>query len=147
MNPEEIRNMPIGKEIDELIQICVFGKPVQAFCNETPCPYCGRKMRFCGQRSWCGECRKWRYSSVKNYSADITFAWEVVEKIKSWGEGWCPQIYWDDNDGLEPGDWVVEFNKYWKLKNDYRHCEAIADTAPLAICRAALVAVNERTDE
>jgi hypothetical protein len=84
---------------------------------------------------------------LPHYSTDMSDAWDVVEKIKSWGEGWCPQIYWDDNDGLEPGDWVAEFNKYWKVENDYRHTEAVADTAPLAICQAALLAVIERTEE
>ena len=111
---DEIHNMPIGLEIDSLVQSFVMsGMPPVG------------------------------YDIIRDYipkfSEDISAAWEVVEKIKDWGEGWCPQIYWDDNDGLEPGEWVAEFNKYWKAENDYRHFEAVADTAPLAICRAALL--------
>ena len=78
-----------------------------------------------------------------NYSSYISDAWEVAERMRELDQYICPQIYWDDNDGLEPGYWVAEFNRYAKKTSDYRHYEAVAETAPLAICRAALLMVNE----
>ena len=76
---------------------------------------------------------------VPVYSTSIAAAWEVVEKF--------PKIYEVDvmNDG--DGDWRCYIND-WKEKEDW----AIADTAPLAICRAALKATvlegeNEETED
>jgi hypothetical protein len=58
------------------------------------------------------------------YSADIAAAWKVVEKMK-W---FCLQ--------RSHGYWVCEYDdgKYIKTVD--------ADTAPLAICRASLLAVT-----
>ena len=122
MTRDEIRNMPAGREMDALIAERVLDLDVNG-------------DRVCGK----GFIKNMNVRLLPHYSTNMSAAWEVVEKIKDWGEGWCPQIYWDDNDGLEPGEWVAEFNKYWEAENDYRHFEAVADTAPLAICCAALL--------
>jgi hypothetical protein len=62
-----------------------------------------------------------RNVSILNYSIAIFSAWMVVEKM-----GY--PIIWQ-----EPDFWVCSFGNY----------RATADTAPLAICRAALLASLE----
>jgi len=71
-------------------------------------------------------------------STDIAAAWEVVKKMLD--SGWGCEIYSPNNPyALEDIDkWVVVFAKSELL--DYR---AKASSAPLAICRAALLAVME----
>lgn len=62
------------------------------------------------------------WEPAKEPSSDIADAWEVVEKMR--------------NPGFrlnKEGDWGCTFG------GDHRFC-AFADTAPLAICRAALLA-------
>lgn len=58
--------------------------------------------------------------SPPHYSTDIAVAWEAMEKFKE--RSWS--IYW------ERGHWVVE------------EMHVTAETAPLAICRAALLAME-----
>jgi hypothetical protein len=58
----------------------------------------------------------------KHYSTDISAAWEVVEKLK-------PQFQ----------EITIDADKDWRCYFDSA-C-AFAETAPLAICRAALLAV------
>ena len=68
-----------------------------------------------------------------HYSVDIAAAWEVVEKFdnfnilkSTWGSG---EVEWLGA--------IVIFPE----KQDTYSVDAIADTAPLAICRAALLAM------
>jgi len=64
------------------------------------------------------------------YSTDITDAWAVVEKMCN--ETGCDIIKVCKRDPeLLRGEWSCNFG---------RGFEAFADTAPLAICRAALMA-------
>lgn len=66
---------------------------------------------------------------VPRYSTDISAAWEVVEKAKDW------RITIDG--GEYHGDsWGV------KIANNDGYFYGFGDTAPLAICRAALAAVG-----
>lgn len=73
-------------------------------------------------------------TSIKPYSTDIAAAWEVVEKLKGdpidskidWS--WNPEISWLDG------------NRGWSVV--LRGCEGVAPTVQLAICRAALSAVE-----
>ena len=74
------------------------------------------------------------YPNLPRYSSEIHRAWEVIEKVKrrfpvftldskfdTWSAGFgCEQC------GVLDGDWHV------------------ADSAPLAICRAALAAIEEQ---
>lgn len=78
---------------------------------------------------------------IPHYSSDIRAAWEVVEKIRSmkrFGSGLPFKIQQQDN--LENGLWCVETSE---LSADYhKRVWVKADTAPLAICLAALKAVG-----
>lgn len=62
---------------------------------------------------------------ISNYSTDISAAWDVVEKLKE------SSLWLDLN--TSPDGCQVGFADYF----------VFADTAPLAICRAALLAVAD----
>lgn len=66
---------------------------------------------------------------VKRYSTDIAAAWEVVDSLRSRFEG----FYWNLNETYD-GMWTVNF---WP-----KGSELNGDTAPHAICLAALKAVG-----
>lgn len=67
---------------------------------------------------------EWGY--LPNYSTDILAAWEVVEELK----GLKPILNYDP-----------QSQKWYMRLNGGSYCSA--DTAPLAICRVALLAVME----
>ncbi len=138
MTKDEITSMPAGIEMDTLIATKVMGISVIAF-NTALCPYCGSEMRYCGIRSWCSACNEWRYSAYKDYSDDMSAAWEVVEKI---GEKKYRQFYLCTNFSSEFGNQfyaeIFENNGDGESM-EFIVCSATADTASLAICRAALL--------
>lgn len=72
---------------------------------------------------------------VPHYSTDIADAWQVVEAMRE--RGWHPEIRWIS-------DWDCKA-KWWVNFGGHRLYDATADTAPLAICRAALRAVADAT--
>lgn len=73
---------------------------------------------------------------IKPYSTDIAAAWEVVEKIRL--NATLDHI--EERHEAE-GVWVVQFCA--KTSNEpWWHEHAYGDTVPLAICRAALLAVG-----
>ena len=73
---------------------------------------------------------------IPPYSTDIAAAWQVVEKVlvhpcRTFG------IIFDE----ATDTWIVKFDKTRCVFNDCR-ISAQEETAPLAICRAALAAVH-----
>lgn len=84
---------------------------------------------------------------LPHYSTEIASAWEVIDKM--WRDGeWRVTVFYG---GDEARWWGAEFAydanhlgaAYHALYD--RKVEARADTAPLAICRAALLAVGGET--
>ena len=79
------------------------------------------------------------WHGVKDYSTDISAAWEVVEKMCD-GDKNKFMIY---RFGFGPKKpkirWRVSWGQGWE--NLLSYCDA--ESAPLAICRAALLAVME----
>ncbi len=71
---------------------------------------------------------------VPNYSGDISAAWSIVEKIKQDGK-WM-SIATDMLSSELFSEWICEFMKDDEV--DF----ALGDTAPLAICRAVLLATR-----
>lgn len=103
MNADEIRNMPAGREMDELIARRVMGiKPPPS------------------SDVWL----------VLPYSTDIAAAWEVVEKMG------------DKFDDLERGTGGFYMVTVYP-GNPNMPIVVRGETAPLAICRAALLAMGE----
>lgn len=66
---------------------------------------------------------------IKPFSSDISAAWQVVEKLNSNPKNVCVDV-WHDESG-----WYCSVHFIGDTEADK------ADTAPLAICRAALLAV------
>jgi hypothetical protein len=127
MTPEQIDKMEAGREMDALIAEKVMGlnvKPIFRPKNE---------LKFMPGFVWHYE-DTWEYPEIKDYSTEIAEAWEVVEKLKLW-------IWRDEQGNICSGK--PEYDDYYnkdRIDTAMKH-SAIAETAPLAICRAALKAV------
>lgn len=121
MNLDEIKNLKADRETDALIAWHVFG--------EFSTPYNTGN----GTRNWDDE-------HVKHFSTEISAAWEVVEKLAHDGiliridvcES-CGNLIWWCSMGEETED-----GEHIKNLADIRMVE---NSAPLTICRAALLAV------
>lgn len=111
MTREEILNMPAGIEMDMLIATQVFNRKAHP-----------SKNKILGQVG--------RYVSPRHYSIAIMAAWEVVEKMTEYEL----HIMSGCNFKRYPNmPYSAKFeNKNWSFV-------ALANTAPLAICRAALL--------
>lgn len=141
MTPKQINEMQAGREMDALVGTLVFGLP-NIQLKDAQCPYCGSKMRWCGTRANCPE-HSWIYSPYKEYSTSIEHAWAVVEKMQK-------ELMWSFSiTGVMPLSSVmcgvhVAFVKCVYPPND-RNLEdtfcARGENAPLAICRASLLAI------
>jgi hypothetical protein len=131
MTKDEILNIPDGREMDALISRDVFGMKIDKtfkgewVVNPTYTDIFGKH-----QDTAIG----WPPNS---YSTNISVAWEVVEFLKR--NFWSTEIIcWD-------------FSERWVVTCEYRtgHGEpkktlyADAETPMLAICRAALLSVNQ----
>jgi len=116
MTKDEILNMPAGREMDALIASIFFKDSYIHSVDSTN----GLQRTF------------------PFFSKDISAAWEVVEKLKK--DGWSFTL----TQHADPlGDYVIEF---WRRDNFMEDYDTIREnTAPLAICRAALLAHLEET--
>lgn len=72
---------------------------------------------------------------VPFYSTDITAAWQVLTHLQE--QGYVPSV---SRHRSEPDAWWACFSREHRTPDDVG--EATGDTAPLAICRAALAAVE-----
>lgn len=124
MTRDDILNMPAGREMDAQIAQSVFGMRLT------------KNHGLAGGFYWVGNGVQFGIMQERDifaFSTDIAAAWKVTEKF-----------------------WSVEVNKYldgkeWRayvvrLSNDNKSNSdggSFADTAPLAICRAALLAVMD----
>lgn len=97
-------------------------------------------------------------SNVPKYSTDISAAWQVVEKIQRRHPGWRFMLLGGDvslsttyargryevhEDRRVSFGWHASFFGHIdpRVNTGERHADEHADTAPLAICRAALRAI------
>jgi hypothetical protein len=113
--------MEAGREMDALMAEKVFNKP-PSYYN---CPHFdenGRILSFCS------------CPSLPPYSTDIVAAWQVVEKMDHLD---CAIEYSVKNDEVSE-----QFGRWFVLFGEELEKGAFADTAPLAICRAARMAVE-----
>lgn len=119
-----IDEMPSGREMDKAISQYVFGN------TEFVCHNCEDDYHVVDRQGLVA------YVPVPNYSIDISAAWEVAEKLRitvtpDIGHGW--KAAWCNASGSGETTWVGMTN---------RRKWIIAETAPLAICRAALEAMG-----
>jgi hypothetical protein len=136
---DEVKNMPAGAEMDkriiELLEIRIFDYPDS---NEPTDLY---PLAFWNKQSgcWCVFWEEEQDGKSFSPSTDIAAAWRVVEKMRD------HNFYSQHTDltltsGVEHWSWT--FIKHEPLAAGYSK-KATAPTAPLAICRAALLAVMD----
>ena len=112
----DIDTMPAGRELDALVAEKVVKRDIHVY--ECPAsPFSRKNGRCC---------------CVPHYSTYIAAAWEVVEKLRADGYRFRGVEEHDEDPG-----WRCLVGK----PSFYPSYEAHADTAPLAICPAALKAV------
>ena len=90
-------------------------------------------LKYQGKARQPGLCHGPQHDTVPHYSTDIEAAWEVVERVVNLG--WLPTLGRGWSCGR--GAWCFEIVKG---KDDLER--AMADSAPEAICLAALKAVG-----
>jgi hypothetical protein len=126
MTRDEILNMPAGREMDVLVLVSVMGIEYSEKDGENY-----REWSNCYTERAC-----FVFRDIPHYSADISAAWEVVEKLR-------------DTSDDEPDYWTItDLGNAWRVTSNWAHHDGDienfsieAETAPLAICRAALLAV------
>ena len=74
---------------------------------------------------------------VPRYSTDIAAAWQVADKLHN--SGWWVRVKSAMNEDLEQLGWAAHIGRWWN--REYLGTWAL--TAPLVICRAALLAIME----
>ena len=147
MTIEEIRKLEAGRELDALIDRHVFGRDKTAYCETFSANRCdGVKRTICSACGGFGHGNCYGYGRGGeiqiqcsdaccgyDYSSDIAAAWMVVQYFHPDGtnEGYSVQL-----DGHGEG---YTFHIF-KSATDYNNTAALA---PLAICRAALIAVTQ----
>lgn len=126
MKRNYIKNLPAGKEIDALIAEKVMGFTIsETDLGGNP----GKFITFNnGATQIC--------YSVLNYSLNISSAWDVVEKMQ---DKFSFVLSYDDPPSDDEHKWSCEF--FYKGDPAYIDHEVYAPTAPLAICRVALLCV------
>ncbi len=115
--------LPAGRELDALVAEKVMKLLVIYADGETDCVPVIQESIDTGRSLI-------RADLLPHYSADIAAAWEVFERFT--GDGRHPLVRYD---GLRP-----EGYPYWTVAISGHRGDA--DTAPLAICLAALAAVG-----
>ena len=153
MRSAEIDALPTGRELDVLVAEKVFGeaKPSGNPINTGSISGIWNCFESWGGQAWTAEFSRethdWCFVP-RPFSIDIAAAWEVVEKVWERIPKTPYGVYrfllnrYDYN-----GSYVCEFAL--DEQGDWRtHSVGKADTAPLAICRAALKAVmKEQHDQ
>lgn len=119
MNNEEILALPAGRELDALIWKFLHNKPL----TTKDCRYVDGDVQPCvGQPVG--------HTSPDHYSTNISAAWEVVDYLYRGHTLGFQVIHWP-GDG---NDWIISFGN-----GQHGIYAADGNTAPLAICRAALL--------
>lgn len=118
----KISEMPAGREMDVMVaKYIMVGMELASVMDCFGCP-----MVYKDDEITC----------CPHYSTDIAAAWEVAERVRltvtpAIGHGW--EAAWCNASGSGERNWVGTTNgRKWHY----------GDTAPLAICRAALLAMG-----
>jgi hypothetical protein len=124
----EILNMSAGKDLDILIEQKIFHHEVftKEATRKTSNVNKRKQIKYTVKEAWF-MITKYSSAPVLSYSTNIQDAFMVVEKMSEIAN----IVMWQ-----EPDFWVVKFG----IGNE----SVKANTAPLAICRAALLTVNRK---
>ena len=129
MNADEIMALE-GVELSHLVADKVFG--VQT--RELPCPLGDLHRYIC-------QCGHYYDACICHYHKAMEHAWDVVEKMRDAGYSFS-QGYHDDWD-----NWIACFDRGDRVIFWGGDGVGEGETAPLAICRAALLAVMGANNE
>lgn len=136
--------LPTGRALDALIAEKVFGAMLHEGQHED-------YMTLPGERPVSDQRR------VPDYSTDIASAWEVVEKLQGFDKRraepwWSVAVFYGQPGQVgcrvyscPPGYSIFDAGNVdaWEARQEPRIiAHVVADTAPLAICRAALDALE-----
>lgn len=143
MTREEIEQMPAGRELDALVAVHALGWTETDYhgqrCFEWPgfdrtvLIHPGTDVALpqqSGLPAVLFDDPAW--PPLPCYSTDIATAWKVVEHLRLSAAKYSPNIVYHHSTGM----WHCEYFNATRMR------EAAADTAPLAICRAALLAAT-----
>lgn len=127
MTRDDILSMSAGKELDELVAEKVMGWKRTG--------QCWKDDR--------GNTRTIELTSFGSFepSQDISAAWEVVEKLKDGYQYFYTG--WDYPTETYFAQFIEAIATDDEVGVELREINSISETAPLAICRAALLAVME----
>jgi len=127
MTREEILSTEAGREMDALIAEKVMGEKQPIYVHEFHIDpiYSEGHNWFCYPSFYEGDICKWE---PRNFSTDISAAWEVADWLRN---------YWGTFELIAGLSWHC-----WSELKDAK-IWGTGNTAPLAICRAALLAVME----
>ena len=134
--------MEAGREMDALVAEKVMGLPkVSSLNKDSRCPITGGEMRMGIDRAWCFDCSTWHYGPHKEYSADISAAWEVVEKMQWKGFIWSMNYRNPAMSDLK----YMPYVGFWHYTDGKLDKQGYSDALelPLAVCRAALKAAGK----
>ena len=137
LTAEQIDTVPAGREMDALVAERVMGWKNLHWVEG------GKKDNASWPTGWYGDGPENEVYLYKNYSTDIAAAWEVVKNLierkyewqmemERYGERVIFECHICDT---QHGGWSGESQWYERLS------DAKGDSAPLAICRAALRSV------
>lgn len=173
MRREEILKMEAGPELNRMIAERVLGwkawEEIRGEYTHVVWQKDGERDPWKGSRDW--EIQKERYTplikfdpmkhiehGLIDFSQDISSAWQVVEKLNDLG--WQIELADMRKSPDDPG-WWVELCRYEPIEDEnapiemqgkpfathYWMYDCSAPTVELAICRAALLAVEPRREE
>lgn len=151
MPPSDRLTMEAGRELDALIAEKLFGwkvrwdaMPPEGFDHAVEVWAPGWEADKPARYAWCDEWPQTCASlpagavSLPTYSTNIAAAWQVVEAFRARG----PRFWWS----LETAGWnVLDAQGVRLFEGSVAIADGGANTMPLAICRAALAAL-ETTD-
>ena len=130
MTRDEILAMEPGPELNELVALKVFGQPRPMYVHEPHIEPIWNGHWVCSPDYDEGDVCNWK---ARDFSGDIAAAWQVVEKMV--GSHYC--------------DWTLDMTWYDGPNYTMRflHADATYEgfgmTAPEAVCKASLLAVEE----
>jgi hypothetical protein len=126
--------MPAGRELDRLIAEKVFG------WRNLEWHKANHDRRFYSPEGWYGEGPDDKCFLAERYSTDIRDAWQVVEKLR---EGKLDVML-----GTCDGGWHCRIATDAGTPSFWREvADEVEDTAPLAICGAALETLADKESE
>lgn len=127
----ELAQAVAGRELDALIHECIFGHEVKRH---------GDPDQWVTLAEPDNPAAGWWF--VPCYSTDLLAAWDAAEKVAARNGDTIFSVTRNSLDGERMGGEAKYFCTIEDVSDGIEEWEASADTAPLAICRAALKAVE-----